>query len=259
MKNIAESSSEDILGYQVINCGLKDCLQAINDWIATETSCGVLLCLNPHSYAVSRGNCVFGHALHDADWLVPDGAGIAFASRWLNGTIDERITGSDIFSGVHQSLQRMGGKSVFFLGSSVEILEIICQKMAHDYPDIQVSGAFSPPYKTEFSEEDSLKMVNAINAASPDVLWVGMTAPKQEIWLFQNRYRLRVKFAAGIGAVFDFYAGNVNRSHPVFQQLGLEWLPRLLHDPLRLWRRTFVSAPIFLWYVLLLAVRKRIY
>ena len=202
---------------------------------------------------------MFGHALHEADWLIPDGAGIVLASSWLNGAIDDRITGSDIFIGVHQSLQRMGGKSVFFLGSSEENLEIICHKMAHDYPDIQVSGAFSPRYKSEFSEEDTLIMVNAINAANPDVLWVGMTAPKQEIWLFQNRYRLQVKFAAGIGAVFDFYAGKVNRSHPLFQQLGLEWLPRLLQEPRRLWRRMFVSAPIFLWDVMLLVHRKRIY
>ena len=134
-----ESSSEEILGYKVINRGLKHSLQSIDDWIERGNSCRVLSCINPHSYAVSHGNSVFGHALHDADWLIPDGTGIVYASRWLKGGIEGRITGSDIFSGVHSRLQRIGGKSVFFLGASEEILEIIRQKMADDYPDIKIS------------------------------------------------------------------------------------------------------------------------
>jgi len=90
-------------------------------------------------------------------------------------------------------------------------------------------------------------MIDAINATQADVLWVGMTAPKQEKWIYVNRERLEVRFAAAIGAVFDFYTGRVKRSHPVFQWLGLEWLPRLVQQPRRLWRRMFISAPIFLW------------
>jgi N-acetylglucosaminyldiphosphoundecaprenol N-acetyl-beta-D-mannosaminyltransferase len=92
-------------------------------------------------------------------------------------------------------------------------------------------------------------MIAAINQASPDILWVGMTAPKQEKWIHQNLHRLDVRFAAAIGAVFDFYTGRVIRSHPVFQRLGLEWLPRLIQEPGRLWRRMFISAPVFMWHV----------
>jgi len=92
-------------------------------------------------------------------------------------------------------------------------------------------------------------MISAINAARPDVLWVGMTAPKQEKWIHQNRHRLQVKFIGAIGAVIDFYTGRVKRSHPVFRKLGLEWLPRLLQEPRRLWRRMGVSAPIFVMEV----------
>lgn len=258
MKRIEKQHVEDILGFQVINCSLTYCLQSINEWIEKGRSCRVLSCLNPHSYVVSLDNSLFSDSLHNADWLIPDGAGIVYASRLLNGSINERITGSDIFTGVHQYLQKIGGKSVFFLGSSEEILAIICKKMACDYPRIIVSGTFSPPYKGSFSDEETLNMVNAINAAKPQVLWVGMTAPKQEIWLYKNRNKLQVDFAANVGAVFDFYAGKVRRSHPVFQRLGLEWLPRLLQEPRRLWRRMFVSAPVFLWYVIVMAILKRL-
>jgi N-acetylglucosaminyldiphosphoundecaprenol N-acetyl-beta-D-mannosaminyltransferase len=88
-----------------------------------------------------------------------------------------------------------------------------------------------------------------LTAARPDVLWVGMTAPRQELWLHENAGRLDVKLSAAIGAVFDFFTGRVKRSHPAFQAAGLEWLPRLVQEPSRLWRRTFVSAPLFLSHV----------
>ena len=140
----------------------------------------------------------------------------------------------------------MQGFSYFFLGSTDETLQKVEQKLSLDYPNISFSGAYSPPYKPEFSEADNQAMIEAINAVKPDVLWVGMTAPKQEKWIFQNRDKLDVKFIGAIGAVFDFYVGNVKRSHPIFLNLGLEWLPRLLQEPKRLWRRNFVSSPLFL-------------
>jgi N-acetylglucosaminyldiphosphoundecaprenol N-acetyl-beta-D-mannosaminyltransferase len=92
-------------------------------------------------------------------------------------------------------------------------------------------------------------MVEAVNRVRPDILWVGMTAPKQEKWIYLNRNRLEVRFIGAVGAVFDFYAGNVKRSHPIFQRLGLEWLPRLLREPRRLFKRNFVSSPLFLYRV----------
>jgi N-acetylglucosaminyldiphosphoundecaprenol N-acetyl-beta-D-mannosaminyltransferase len=93
-------------------------------------------------------------------------------------------------------------------------------------------------------------MINAINAAGADVLWVGMTAPKQENFIFENRARLNVKFAAAVGAVFDFYSGNIRRDKDSwFVNHGLEWLPRLIQEPRRLWQRMFVSAPMFVWHV----------
>jgi N-acetylglucosaminyldiphosphoundecaprenol N-acetyl-beta-D-mannosaminyltransferase len=138
------------------------------------------------------------------------------------------------------------GKRYFFLGSTEEVLEMIKANMARDYPNIIVAGTYSPPFKPEFSEEDNRAMHEAINRAKPDVLWVGMTAPKQEKWIYQNKAALNVRFIGAIGAVFDFYVGRIKRSHPAFQRVGLEWLPRLIQEPRRLWRRNFVSNPKFL-------------
>lgn len=249
------AATEDVLDYAVCALDREQCVKSIADWVAKGNGPRWMACLNPHSYVSAQDDKKFAESLHDADWLVPDGAGIVLASRILRGRIRQRITGSDIFWGVQGLLNRGGGCSVFFLGSTEETLSIIQEKMALDYPGITVAGVYSPPYKSEFDKEDNVLMVEAVNRADADVLWVGMTAPKQEKWIYQNRALLNVKFIGAIGAVFDFYTGRIKRSHPLFQRLGLEWLPRLLQEPRRLWRRNFVSTPRFLMSLFVRVVR----
>lgn len=241
---------ENVVGYHVHAGGLDACADEIAETIAGGGPMRWLACLNPHSYAVALDLPEFQAALRDADWLVADGIGIVLASRLQGGALRERVTGNDVFHGVHLRLDAGRGGRIFFLGSTDEALASIRERMAVDYPRLEVVGTYSPPFKAEFSEAELDEMVSTINAAHPDVLWVGMTAPKQEVWLHRLRDRLDVRFAAAIGAVFDFYIGRIKRSPPVFQSLGLEWLPRLVQEPRRLWRRMFVSAPIFVWHVL---------
>ncbi|MFV1977036.1 MAG: WecB/TagA/CpsF family glycosyltransferase [Candidatus Scalindua sp.] len=248
---------EDILDYRVTTYSLERCLKTVCDWLFALEGCRIFVCANPHSLVLARHDPLFQQAIHGADLVTPDGAGIVLASKILGGSIRERITGSDIFWGLSEEMNRIGGKSYFFLGSTDETLAAIKRKMAIEYPDIRFAGSYSPPYKAEFSEEDSRKMVDAVNSSQADVLWVGMTAPKQEKWIHQYRDRLDVRFIGAIGAVFDFYVGNVKRSRPVFQKLGLEWLPRLLQEPRRLFRRNFVSSPLFLWFVFRQKIRQQ--
>lgn len=241
---------ENILGYPVDALSIASCVDDVFTHIAHGQGKRWFACLNPHSYAVALGDAPFAQALQAADWLVPDGVGVVHASRWLGGCIRERVTGSDVFFGLHEQMNATGGMSVFFLGATEETLTSIRARMAHDYPNIRLAGTFSPPFKASYSDVELCEMIGAVNAAKPDVLWVGMTAPKQEKWIAQNLSSLDVRFAGAVGAVFDFYTGKVKRSHPVFQKLGLEWLPRLLQQPGRLWRRIFISAPVFVGHVL---------
>lgn len=241
---------EHCLKYPVISCGLEDCVSRVCQSFVKQRGPVTLVCLNPHSVGVAGRDENFASALQAADLIVPDGAGILLASKILGGRINERITGTDIFLSVSETLNRNGGAKYFFLGSTEQTLGIINEKITVDFPNIQLVGTYSPPFKEIFSEEDNRAMIETVNAAQPDVLWVGMTAPKQEKWIHANKHKLNVKFIAAIGAVFDFYAGNIKRSHPWFQAHGLEWLPRLIREPRRLWRRTFISAPIFLYMVI---------
>ncbi len=240
---------ENILGYPVIASGVDACNAQIIEWVINGDRAYWFACLNPHSAEVAEKDAAFKQALLNADLLVPDGVGVTVASRLLSGSIRDRVTGSDVFSGVSQRLDQQGG-SVFFLGSTDAVLSKIVARMAMDYPNVDVVGSYSPPFKSEFTDEDNTQMIEAINQAKPDVLWVGLTAPKQEKWLYANMARLDIRFAGAVGAVFDFYAGTVKRSHPLFQKLGLEWLPRLLQEPRRLWRRNLVSNPRFMLRVL---------
>lgn len=247
--------TESIVGYAVGRPGVRASVASVVEWIrrapaAEDRACRWLACMNPHSFVVARDDELFSAALRDADWLVPDGSGVVLASKLLGGEIRERVTGSDMFNGVMAGLNAAGSGRVFFLGSTPETLLAIAERMNEDYPNLTVAGTWSPAFKPEYSELELQTMIDAINLAAADVLWVGLTAPKQEKWIYLNRNRLNVRFAGAIGAVFDFYTGRIQRSHPIFQRLGLEWLPRLLQEPRRLWRRMGVSAPVFLWHVL---------
>lgn len=241
---------ESILDYKVDNLSVDACCDEIFSGLDISGK-KWLACFNPHSYAVSLKDERFVLALKSADWLVPDGIGVVIASHLLGGRIVARVTGSDIFFGLSQRMNKKLGMKAFFLGAAEETLLDIRERMAVDYPNIEIVGTYSPPFKPEYSVAELDEMIAAVNAAEPDVLWVGMTAPKQEKWIYDHVSELNVKFAGAIGAVFDFYTGRVQRSHPFFQKVGFEWLPRLLQEPKRLWRRMFVSAPVFLWHVCL--------
>ena len=141
-------------------------------------------------------------------------------------------------------------KKVMFLGSSEEVLAKIRQEASYVYHNIEVV-TYSPPYKAEFSDEDNRAMVKAINDANPDLLWIGMTAPKQEKWTYEHWGELDIHCHVGtIGAVFDFFAGTVKRAPLWWQRHSLEWLYRLLSEPRRMWRRYLIGNALFLWNIM---------
>jgi N-acetylglucosaminyldiphosphoundecaprenol N-acetyl-beta-D-mannosaminyltransferase len=249
---------EIVLGCPISTLPKEACLHSINTWIESNSRPAYFVCANPHSLIQGKNDAEFLRALRRADLVAPDGSGMVIASQLLGGALRRRVTGSDIFLGLSKLLDQKGGRSYFFLGSTDETLMAIQSKIAVEFPNIRFAGAYAPPFKTAFSKEEDRIMIEAVNAVQPDVLWVGMTAPKQEKWIFRNRDKLNVKFIGAVGAVFDFYVGNVKRSHPFFQDIGLEWLPRLLQEPRRLWQRMFVSAPIFMLQVLKEAHRQRL-
>lgn len=208
--------------------------------------------INAFSYDNARKDVLFSEALQKGDVLIPDGISIVKACRFLNAKSQpkERIAGWDLFVYEMEKLNRVGGK-VMFLGSSDAVLNLIRQRVAEKYPKIEVD-TYSPPYKPVFSDEENEAMISAINHSNPDLLWIGMTAPKQEKWAYTYLDRLDVHCHIGtIGAVFDFFAGTVKRAPERWQRAGLEWLYRLLSEPRRMWRRYFIGNAKFIYYIML--------
>ena len=211
--------------------------------------------INAHSYNTAQKDDAFAIALRNGDYLIPDGASIIKVCRWLKAKSQpkERIAGWDLFlfemRRINENANENKKRRVMFLGSSEKVLGLIRKQAAIDYPNLEVV-TYSPPYKPEFSDEDNRVMVQAINDANPDLLWIGMTAPKQEKWTYQHWNDLNIHCHCGtIGAVFDFYAGTSKRAPQWWQDHSLEWLYRLLKEPKRMWRRYIIGNPLFLWYM----------
>ena len=246
--------------------------------------------INAHSYNTARKDGLFAEALTNGDVLIPDGVSIVKACRWIKAKSlpKERIAGWDLFSFEMENLERKQcgmlnvecgannssldnsqsaladnpkfkiqnsefrspQRTVMFMGSSENVLDLIVKRAAEVYPHLKIV-TYSPPYKPEFSEEDNKAIIDAINAADPDLLWIGMTAPKQEKWTYSHWDELNIHCHVGtIGAVFDFFAGTVERAPVWWQRHGLEWLYRLLKEPKRMWRRYIIGNALFLFNVI---------
>ena len=214
--------------------------------------------VNAHSFNTAKKDRLFADALTNGDVLIPDGVSIVKACKWIKAKSQpkERIAGWDLFSFEMEKLERESeelrtkseeSKIVMFMGSSQKVLDLIVKCAAVVYPHLKVV-TYSPPYKPEFSDEDNKAIIDAINAANPDLLWIGMTAPKQEKWTYSHWNELNIHCHVGtIGAVFDFFAGTVERAPIWWQEHGLEWLYRLLKEPKRMWRRYIIGNTLFLW------------
>ena len=239
--------------------------------------------VNAHSYNTARKDSLFAEALMNGDVLIPDGVSIVKACKWIKAKSQpkERIAGWDLFSFEMEKLERESEelrtkseesnsitsskdvqedsslfslrsslKKVMFMGSSQKVLDLIVKRAAEVYPHLKVV-TYSPPYKPEFSDEDNKAIIDAINAANPDLLWIGITAPKQEKWTYSHWKELDIHCHVGtIGAVFDFFAGTVERAPMWWQEHGLEWLYRLLKEPKRMWRRYIIGNMLFLWNIM---------
>ena len=213
--------------------------------------------INAHSFNVAQKDKQFAEALMNGDYLIPDGASIVKACRWLKAKSQpmERVAGWDLFTFEMERLEEtckndnVKGK-VMFMGSSEAVLAKIKDRAAVDYPHLEVV-TYSPPYRDIFSVEENKDIIKAANEANPDLLWIGMTAPKQEKWAYQFWKELNIHCHVGtIGAVFDFYAGTIKRAPKWWQDNSLEWLYRLIKEPRRMWRRYLMGNVKFLFNII---------
>jgi N-acetylglucosaminyldiphosphoundecaprenol N-acetyl-beta-D-mannosaminyltransferase len=207
----------------------------------------VINTLNAYSFVKAESDRLFKKSLQNSDILIPDGFPIVTAVRLLKKTRIKKIAGEDLYFHLLKQLNDIQG-SCFFLGSSVETLEKIHTRLIKDFPNVK-SSSFSPPFKEQFDQTDLDKIIDSVNAVKPDILFVGLTAPKQEKLVSDIHKHIECGDICSIGAVFDFYAGTQKRPNKFWINLKLEWFLRLLHEPSRLWRRYLIYSPLFFHYL----------
>ena len=225
-------------------------IESMNELKALPDGKLLINTINAHSYNTAQKDKLFAEALINGGALIPDGASIVKACKWIGAKSKpkERIAGWDLFSMEMEKLNAKGGKC-FFMGSSEKVLELVKKRAEVDYPNITVE-TYSPPYKPEFTAEENKAIIDSINQANPDLLWIGMTAPKQEKWAYEHWHELNIHCHTGtIGAVFDFFAGTVKRAPLWWQKHSLEWLYRLIKEPRRMWRRYIIGNALFIWNI----------
>ncbi|MBA7567215.1 N-acetylglucosaminyldiphosphoundecaprenol N-acetyl-beta-D-mannosaminyltransferase [subsurface metagenome] len=186
--------------------------------------------------------------INNAKIVIPDGMSSVWYSRILNNEdhLLKRIDGFKFFYEFSKIADKKG-YSYFFLGGKDDfILKIIKKRLNKEFKNIKLKGYFSPPFMKEFKGEINDIMINKVNECNTDILWVGLSAPKQEKWIYRNFDKLDIKMAAGIGAVFNFYAGVVKRAPEWMQKNGLEWLYRIYAEPKRLFMKYMVYNTKFM-------------
>lgn len=218
--------------------------------------CKVINTISPNSYGITTKDPEFEAVLINSDYLVLDGVYFALAPLLLKGQNIKRNQGPDVFAHFINRLNDRSGKA-FFLGSTEDTLRKIKEKITVQFPNIRV-GYFSPPFKQEFSEYDNSEMVKAINKFNPDILFIGMTCPKQEKWAISHRDQLDAKLAICIGNVFDWYAGTQKAIHPIWFKLRLGWFIRIFLRP-EVFKRNIGNQMTFFRHIVLIKLKLKNY
>lgn len=217
--------------------------------------------VNTHSWRLNRTrHPELLEILRNADLVTADGMPIVWASKLMGKRLKQRVPGSDLVPKIAEEAARRK-KSIYFLGGSEGIAEKAAKILKSKFPDLIISGVFSPVVRVEgrelvWAERDDLPIVETINNSGPDILLIGFGNPKQELWFHRNQSRLNVPVSIGIGGTYEFIVGTVSRAPDWMQNSGLEWIYRLSQDPKRLFRRYFIDffkygsniVPLILYY-----------
>jgi len=202
---------------------------------------------NVHMVIEAYNNPSFNTVIRNADVVTPDGKPVALFLRFLKKINQVRVCGLDVFPDLLKEAHARN-KSVYFYGTTNDILHRISEKAKREFPSLNICGYYSPPFRT-LSPTEEIEIVNKINDANPDLIFVALGCPKQEKWMAENKAKIN-GCMLGVGYAFNVYAGIAKRSPKWMQRFSLEWVYRLYQEPGRLWKRYFYTNSIFLFLTL---------
>jgi N-acetylglucosaminyldiphosphoundecaprenol N-acetyl-beta-D-mannosaminyltransferase len=241
-----EPPSFKVLGVRVHALQIDDTITHMKQWIAERKRSHYITVTGMHGVAESLDDPGLRDIHNQADLVVPDGKSLVWVGRLRGHTLKRRVYGPEL---METFCARTGAEyRHFFYGGAAGVAGQLAS-VEQERHGIQVAGSYSPPFRPlNTREEQELK--DLIDRTKPDILWVGLSTPKQERWMHQHRFTLDVPVMAGVGAAFDLNTGRLVQAPGWMREGGLEWLFRLLAEPRRLWRRYLVQGPRFVWNVL---------
>jgi N-acetylglucosaminyldiphosphoundecaprenol N-acetyl-beta-D-mannosaminyltransferase len=246
----------EIMGCKISNISVFEALATIETWIERDAdSCKFVVATGFHGVWEAQKSLAFRNILNSADLFCPDGIAPVWLSRILGQPLDGRVPGPDLLE-AFASIANIKGYSSFFLGDTPESLAALTSKIKDRYPGHRIAGSFSPPFRPLTADENT-NILSTIKLAQPDVLWVALGLPKQELWISEHLARLQVPVAISVGAAFGFVSGQIKRAPLWMRAAGFEWLWRLGHEPRKLWHRDFIEGPRFLAHAMRVCARKR--
>jgi N-acetylglucosaminyldiphosphoundecaprenol N-acetyl-beta-D-mannosaminyltransferase len=238
-----------VLGTLVDALQIPDVIAPMRDWIMQRDACRYIGVAGMHGIMEARHNAEFKRALAEADLVVPDGMPLIWIGRFQGHVLSRRVYGPELMLEFCRGSALEGWRH-FLYGGESGVPERLAKFLTEACPGIRIAGAYSPPFRPPTTEEDAV-IVEMINQADADVLWVGLSTPKQELWMHQHRQQLRVPVIVGVGAAFDFLTSRKKQAPAWMRDNGLEWFHRLLQEPRRLWRRYLIKGSEFVFLVAL--------
>jgi N-acetylglucosaminyldiphosphoundecaprenol N-acetyl-beta-D-mannosaminyltransferase len=230
-----------ILGTHIDNLTMEETIVEIEKAIESKKQIHHVV-VNAGKIVAMQSNSELKESVNSADIINADGQAVVWASRFVKKPIKERVAGIDLFINLIQTAHEKKHK-IFLLGAKQDVVEKVNNRISNEYSPDVVSG-FADGY---FKEDEEDKIITQIIASKPQMLFVAMTSPKKELFLFRNREALsNVNFIMGVGGSFDVYSGNLQRAPLFLQKIGMEWFFRLIQDPRRMWKRYLIGNSKFI-------------
>lgn len=245
----------NILGVGISAITMPQAVNQVAQWIDNRTCHYISVC-TVHTVMECQRNERMRRAVNAAGLATPDGMPLVWLSRWWGHCPVTRVYGPDLMLALCRlSVER--GYSHYFYGGAAGVPELLAKNLQQRFPGLKVAGGYSPPFRPLTPDEET-QIITQINQAAPDIIWVGLGTPKQDLWMAAHRHQLTAPVLIGVGAAFDFHTGRIPQAPRWMQQNGLEWLFRLWQEPRRLWYRYLVYNPLFIALVLaqMLGIRR---
>jgi len=251
---VKQPPKQSVLGIGVSATSYGEVCWITRSWVEKgrnlPTAPGRCVCVTSvHGIMTSRSDAEFRRILNEADLVTPDGMPVVWAMRSFGLRRQSRVYGPNLMLALCEQAAHLGHR-IFLYGATQETLGLLSRNLQKWYPGLHIAGMYAPPFRALTAEEDA-EAVRRIRESRADIVFVGISTPKQERWMSAHRSTLPGVVMFGVGAAFDFHAGRVSQAPGWMQRHGLEWFYRLLMEPQRLWKRYLLETPLFLplWFL----------